>query len=398
YKKLFKEMKILSNVTPEIFLKDEKEILRLLKLEENLQEIPLINHVDIQNLKDNSLVRFRGMLQDMLDPEIYLEKYAIIRDNDVRLQNGRYRDAFVLKSNESVDLDSPENLHGERRSIFIVSVPGTNDWVLDVERENCQIKPHSSTETTSGSSALKRPLNDQELIESEKKIPMKAPATISNGSFSVKESPSLLSREYLLNSPIADRPTKACIVKIYNDFDDLVLNTVVDVVGFLSVDAVLDGKNYDLNEFDVITEVQAANPPPSLIPRIHAILVKPVNHINPLVLQTSFDEITDFDERTRMELCRDIQLVLTQCLFGDTIAAEYLMAHLISTVYVRTELECLGQFSLNLSNIPASVATTYTKLLYEIIEMMLPVSHCLPMTLDNLNLLQFSPKNRGLIA
>lgn len=179
---------------------------------------------------------------------------------------------------------------------------------------------------------------------------------------------------------------------MYNDFDNLLLNTVVDVIGFLSVDAVLDGTNHDLNDFEDITEVQAANPPPSLIPRIHAVLINPISHLNPLVPQTKFDGITGFDGHACTELYKDIQLVLTQCLLGDVIAAEYLMAHLISTVYVRSELECLGQFSLNLSNIPAPILSVYTKKLYEIIEMILPASHFFPMTLDNLNLLQFSPK------
>lgn len=179
---------------------------------------------------------------------------------------------------------------------------------------------------------------------------------------------------------------------MYSDFDKLVLNTVVDIVGFLSVDAVLDGTNHEIYEFEEMTEIQAANPPPSLIPRIHAILIEPAQHSNPLVPQTTLDGITGFDDHSCLELFKDIQLVLTQCLFGDTIAAEYLMAHLISTVYVRSDLESLGQFSLNISNIPSEAISTYTKLLYEIIEMILPVSHFFPMTLENLNLLQFCPK------
>lgn len=179
---------------------------------------------------------------------------------------------------------------------------------------------------------------------------------------------------------------------MYSDFDKFVLNTVVDVIGFLSVDAVLDGTNHEVFEFEELNEVQAANPPPSLIPRIHAVSIEHVLHLNPLVPQSAFDETIGFDEHKSLELFKDIQVVLTQCLFGDTVAAEYLMAHLISTVYVRSELECLGQFSLNLSNIPQGVLPTYTKLLYDIIEMLVPASHFLPMTLDNLNLLQFSPK------
>lgn len=170
----------------------------------------------------------------------------------------------------------------------------------------------------------------------------------------------------------------------------------MDVVGFLSVDPVLDGTYHEVTEFDEIMEIQAANPPPSLIPRIHAVSIEPVHHSNPL-LPNTVQETTGFDEHTSLELFKDIQLALTQCLFGDTIAAEYLMAHLISTVYVRSQLECLGQFSLNLSNIPKTALPVYTTLLYEMIEMLLPASHFFPMTLDNLNLLQFSPKYKFVI-
>lgn len=162
--------------------------------------------------------------KDMLDPEFYLEKYAVVSGDSVRLQNGRYRDAFVLNTNENVDLESPQNSHGERRSVFVVTIPGLNNWALEAERESCQIKDVLSTELVAGSSALKRPLEDEVPMESEKKSPSQAIGSSSNGS-SVKETPSLLSREYLLNSPIADRPSKACIVKV----------RVVNLCGFLKV-------------------------------------------------------------------------------------------------------------------------------------------------------------------
>lgn len=49
--------------TQEEFLQNEAEYLKILRSAENLKNIPLINHVDVQNLKDNSIVRFRGMVQ-----------------------------------------------------------------------------------------------------------------------------------------------------------------------------------------------------------------------------------------------------------------------------------------------------------------------------------------------
>lgn len=151
----------------------------------------------------------------MLDPEFYLENYAIVCGDSVRLQNGRYRDAFLLKNNETIDLENSQNSHGERRSIFVVTIPGINDWVSDAERESCQVKRDASIEQVTVSSALKRPLEDVEPMESEKRSPTTIMGSTSNaltGQESV--TPSLLSREYLLNSPIADRPSKACIVKV----------------------------------------------------------------------------------------------------------------------------------------------------------------------------------------
>lgn len=171
----------------------------------------------------------------MLDPEFYLEKYAIVSGDSVRLQNGRYRDAFVLEKNENVDLENPQNSHGERRSIFLVTVPGLNNWALDAEQKECQIKFDSSAEQSSVSCALKRPLEDVEPIESDKRSPNKiigSTAKNGNGQESVAPSPpSLLSREYLLNSPIADRPSKACIVKVR--WDIFIYRRDVVLISFL---------------------------------------------------------------------------------------------------------------------------------------------------------------------
>lgn len=61
--------------------------------------IPLLNNIANYAVPNSSLVRFRGMIQDMLDPEFYLEKYAVSGPADsVRLQDGRYRDMIVYQN------------------------------------------------------------------------------------------------------------------------------------------------------------------------------------------------------------------------------------------------------------------------------------------------------------
>lgn len=395
-------MQDITSWTAEFFAANEAACVEHLAKPEVRSQIPLVNYTQLHNLRDNAVVRFRGMIQDMQDPECYLERYEVRRKDDsslVRVQNGKYRDVLVMRKElESVDFKASSNQYGERRSMFVISIPGYNSWAVECEEKN---STGTSAKVQETSVCAKRPHVDEEEMETDEGVikehvfkkpmlPAENPSSTlgpsSSKSSSSKDSkPTVLSAEYLLNSPIPERPSKACLVKLYSNFDESTLNTLVDVVGFLSVDPALDGSTDKIDEFgDEMSEHQATNPPPSLIPRIHAISVQKLEHINPLLQNTG--------ESHNLDIWRDIHNLLTQCLFEDKVAADYLLCHLISTVYIRNELESLGQFSLNLSNIPAEVLPEYTKALYEILELLLPASHYFPMTLENMNTMQFVPK------
>lgn len=275
--------------------------------------------------------------------------------------------------------------------MFLVSIPGLNDWVTKAEKE-ANIDPNPKPQP---SLAFKRTLGDSsDTMETEdclepdtKKRDTKDTPVEANA----KPTPSsVLSAQYILNSPIPDRPGKACMAKVYDGFDQYSLNEIVEVTGFLSVHPCLDGTHSDPSEFENLSEVQSNNPPPSLVPRLHTIHCRTLKHANPLL--DPMEAIVKPSEPFEEDIYNDIKLVLTQCLLGDALAAEFLICHLISTVYLRTDMLSIGQFSLNLSNIPVDIIPEYTQLLYSVLEMLIPVSHMLPLTLDNLNTIQFTPK------
>lgn len=60
--------------------------------------------------------------------------------------------------------------------------------------------------------------------------------------------------------------------------------------------------------------------------------------------------------------------------------------------YLRKDVISLGQCTINFSNIPSEKYENYVKNIYEILELMVPKSHYFPMTLDNMNSLEFTPK------
>ncbi|XP_053686090.1 mini-chromosome maintenance complex-binding protein [Sabethes cyaneus] len=400
-----KKMLDITSWTPEYVVANEESCSNHLSKLEVRDAIPLLNCTQLHDLKDNSLVRFRGMIQDMQDPECYLEHYEVlgkVDSNSIRTQNGKFRDVLVIsKETETVDFKSVNNRYGERRSMFVITIPGYNNWALDHDRTNigvdgCQHnvannagcakrllehEPMDTDDSMTGRSTAKKPTLHIEPALAEEQ------ASSSKNVVSGEKTAKVLSAEYLLNSPIPERPSKACLVKLYSNFDEPTLNTLIDVVGFLSVDPALDGSTDQMEDFpDEIPEHHATNPPPSLIPRIHAISIHKLKHTNPM-LQNVCD-----NAGTQCDIWKDIQNLLTQCLFEDKVAADYLFCHLISTVYIRNELESLGQFSLNLANVPTEALPYYTEGIYEILELLLPASHYFPMTLENMNTKQFVPK------
>lgn len=105
------------------------------------------------------------------------------------------------------------------------------------------------------------------------------------------------------------------------------LNQVIDIIGFLSLNPCLS-ESYDSEETDHETDLerQTHNPPASIVPRLHAIKISDEKSLYTLEPASIF---------SKAESIRgDLRMVLSQLLFGDEIAAEYLICHLISSVYV----------------------------------------------------------------
>ena len=124
-------------------------------------------------------------------------------------------------------------------------------------------------------------------------------------------------------------------------------------------------------------------PPPSLVPRLHALTFTHLAHNNPLLPPAS--PLPSLQEVAKVELLT----ILTTCLLGDKLAAEYLLLHLISKVYLRKDVLVLGKLSLNLHNMtnheewPRRLATLL---------LLTTNSHYLPLTRTTLDSFSFTPQ------
>ncbi|XP_070148718.1 mini-chromosome maintenance complex-binding protein [Polyergus mexicanus] len=377
------------NWTTEYYVTNQLSCQQILENPDILREIPLLNNVQLHNIVDKQLVRFRGMVQDMYDPEYFFKQYEVKNtktgESDIRC--GMYTDAARCLSHEEISFDSTKNEHSERQTYIVMSIPGLNKWAKE-QSKYIEANVQKFNSTTCNDNMSKRSLDDTDLekmdcsepvTKKEKILTDNSDINISNGHSKYQN---ILSEEHILNFPIPMDEGKTCIVKIY-DGTTLKLNQVIDIIGFMSLDPMLNTNNCSEDEMNE-AEVYTHNPPASLVPRLHAIKL----------IELTKSEIVNAPEIiSKAQLIRgDLHIILSQLLFGDHLAADYLICHLLSTIYMRRDYFCLGAFPLNITNFPASRLKTFPKEFYNFLTLLVKKSHFLEVTLENLNELALIPK------
>ncbi|XP_017664726.1 PREDICTED: mini-chromosome maintenance complex-binding protein isoform X1 [Lepidothrix coronata] len=388
------------------------------KLKENnaTNWVPSLNDVPVHYLKPNSLVKFRCMVQDMFDPEFYMGVYETVDPNtNARvLHFGKYRDVAECGPQQEIDLNSSQTVTSERQTLYCVPVPGESAWVKEAYISASQARVSPSTSYTP--SRHKRSYEEDEDMDlhpsKQKEQHMGSGADI-HGCVEPKrletEAPAghhLISPNCSppldLNFPLPGEKGPACLVKVYESWESFKVNDVLEVYGVLSVDPVLSLVNSEERDssaldpmecMDTAEEQRVHSPPASLVPRIHVILAQKLQHINPLLPAClKEEESKTFVSNFMSELSpvrAELLGFLTHALLGDSLAAEYLILHLISTVYARRDVLPLGKFTVNLSGCPRN--SIFTEHIYRIIQQLVPASHRLQMTIENMNHSRFIP-------
>lgn len=378
----------LKNLTRKYWQEHETECREMLKSETVWDSIPNLSLLPNTELKDGIFVKYEGMIQDMLNPVFYLDKYEIVNRNTktTRIECGRYTDSLHCEEHEEFLIDSKNNVNEERRGLYCISIPGLNGWAKPSSSQSsssnpCSSQPHGES--------LKRPQeSDSEQPNKRRHVAMDA--EMSSGTSGDERERRLLSKSNQvtdLNLPIPDSSASACLVTIYKDLDSFLVNQVIQVVGFLSIDPTLSSHNVS----DAELMDQDFVPPCSLVPRLHATVVRRVPHSNPLIDHQSFSGLSQ-DEL--LSTRKDLKMLLTQLLMGDDLAADYFICYLLSKVYCRDETgTSLGKFSLNISCCNLSkTCPEYGKLLNEILALLVCKSHYFELNVKSLNETVMIPK------
>uniref|UniRef100_A0A2K6FTI8 Mini-chromosome maintenance complex-binding protein n=1 Tax=Propithecus coquereli TaxID=379532 RepID=A0A2K6FTI8_PROCO len=364
----------------------EKKVIEYFK--EKLKEnnapkwVPSLNEVPLHYLKPNSFVKFRCMIQDMFDPEFYMGVYETVNQNTKArvLHFGKYRDVAECGSFLNLSFNAYVNANQARVSPSTSYTPSRHKRSYE-DDEDMDLQPNKQKDQHAGARQAGS-VGGLQWCGEPKRLETEASTGQQLNSLN-------LSSPFDLNFPLPGEKGPACLVKVIKPFIDLTLTSLLSLRRDAS--ALLD----PMECTDTAEEQRVHSPPASLVPRIHVILAQKLQHINPLLpacLNKEESKTCKFVSSFMSELSpvrAELLGFLTHALLGDSLAAEYLILHLISTVYSRRDVLPLGKFTVNLSGCPRN--STFTEHLYRIIQHLVPASFRLQMTIENMNHLKFIP-------
>eukprot|EP01126_Amoeba_proteus_P041638 TRINITY_DN4486_c0_g1_i7.p2 TRINITY_DN4486_c0_g1~~TRINITY_DN4486_c0_g1_i7.p2 ORF type:complete len:381 (-),score=69.33 TRINITY_DN4486_c0_g1_i7:1934-3076(-) len=315
-----------------------------LQIQGRLNHIPYLTPEVISKLAPNSLVRYRGMVQDIFDPEFYVGKFYE-HDNltgEKVLRHGKYQDLVTVKQGTWIDWENATETY-DRMIYYCVPIPAESSWAKPVnEYPNARVNENQfdrlkRAREEGGDESERDNGQDKESIKKRKK---------EHASMENKVLPDL-------NMPVPTEGTPV-LLKVYDE-DTIKLNTLIEVVGILSPmdpDAVSNSERDAVHEMFGTTreEIFAHSPPSSLVPRLHAVFITKLGEANPLV-QCQLTHEESIEQLSLLQHVRELLLDhMAKSLGGDRLAAEYLFLQLTSRVYARSGILPLGTVLLNLTH------------------------------------------------
>ncbi|KAJ7566567.1 hypothetical protein O6H91_02G109100 [Diphasiastrum complanatum] len=362
-------------------------------------QVPDIGSMDISLLSSNSLVRFRGMVQDMFDVEYYIGAYK----DGAKWLTTKYTDVASVP----VELENDKQIW-DRRILYCVPVPGENTWVkqalppdskTDVSMYMSGVAPHGEKrfrETSSLTIGTCDMDEDDTFKENFNEGKRMRGSTTSATSCNITDA----YQSFDFNMPLGEAVLRPCLVKVYDGADaGIKLNDVVEFIGILTFDPELSSAPQTEHELSNVTttllhEDLSILMPASKVPRLQCILLRKLSSHNFLSTLPCLEENFTIFRQTPSVVKQARQSLLqrlTSVLGGDCLAAEYLLIHLLSKVHARVDPIAVGKLSLNFTGCNAE-ERCFAQNLAESIAALLPCSHFMPLYLESLNRALFSPK------
>ncbi|XP_010253131.1 PREDICTED: mini-chromosome maintenance complex-binding protein-like isoform X1 [Nelumbo nucifera] len=350
-----------------------------------LSKVPILDHENVRWIEPNSLVRFRGMVQDMLGNEFYV---------------GAFKDGSTWRTNKFTDVasfpmgSSSEVKVWERRLLYCIPVPAQNSWTQAIHSETVVNRYKNQT----SQHGEKRHREDDAAVDhmdstaSEHEFQGSPPLSkkMCEGTLPSWTQESASNSSKLSMIPDFDQSSLPCLVKIYDLLEsDLKLNDVFDFVGVFTFNPELAVHMDESDEFsNGVCEDALVHLPPSKVPRLHCFIHRKLG-VHDFLHSPPITEPTPHLVRGIRE---SLLGHLTAILGNDGVAAHCMVLHLLSKVHARVDTVAVGKLSLNLTGFTKESASIFGNQLNLAIQNLLPFTRSIPLTVEYLNSASIAPR------
>ncbi|XP_057979401.1 mini-chromosome maintenance complex-binding protein isoform X1 [Malania oleifera] len=352
-----------------------------------LSQVPILSPASIRWIKPNTLVRFRGMIQDMLGNEFYV---------------GAYKNGSTWRTNKFMDVSqfplgsSSDTQVWERRMLYCVPIPGQNEWtesnseaVMNQYRNwtsQHREKRQREDEAATSHMDLLVPGHNFHISPSSKKM---REDEFSSRSCGMQESVTQGSCSSMSPMPLFDNAL-CCLVKVYDSPEsDLKLNDAFEFVGVYTFDPEIMTDKDDSDEFsNGLCEDVSNQLPPSKVPRLHCFVHRKLAPTDFLCGSHKMEPKPHLVKELREALL----VHLTAVLGNDGLAAHFMLLHLLSRVHARVDTVAVGKLSLNLSCLNKESASVFRNRISLALENLIPFTHSIPLTVEYLNSASLGPR------
>uniref|UniRef100_A0A0D9UX68 Mini-chromosome maintenance complex-binding protein n=1 Tax=Leersia perrieri TaxID=77586 RepID=A0A0D9UX68_9ORYZ len=353
-----------------------------------LDMIPVLDESNLGLIKPNTLVRFRGMVQDILGNEFYV---------------GAFKDGSTWRTNKFSDsspfsMPHPCDSHLWERHLFhCVPVPGQNHWTRE-SSPGPDLRKMSSCLTSEQREKRKRDAendamdvseNGSEETSSSSKKAKDDGVQISNSSLQMS-----MNEEHVPEMNGVDHhipgSSFSCLVKVYDMPESQVkLNDVSEFIGVYTFDPELaaPSDNSDDIMFDLMEDV-TAQLPPSKVPRLHCLVWRNLSAHDFLPRAPAVEPSPILLKSIRQSLLSHLTLILGK----DELAAQCLLLHLLSRLRNKVNVVTVGRLSLNFTGFNRESVSIFGNQLNNLFQRLLPYSQTIPLSIEYLNTATLQPR------
>ncbi|KAB8080098.1 hypothetical protein EE612_000447 [Oryza sativa] len=354
-----------------------------------LDKVPVLDESNLGLIKPNTLVRFRGMVQDMLGNEFYV---------------GAFKDGSTWRTNKFSDsspfsMPHPCDSHLWERHLFhCVPVPGQNSWTRE-SSPGPDLRRIASCFTSEQREKRKRGADNDAMDVSESGSGETSSSSKKTKDDGVKISNSSVEMSMNEEHHVPEMnggdhhipgSSFSCLVKVYDMPESQVkLNDVSEFIGVYTFDPELAAPNDNSDDimFDLMEDV-TAQLPPSKVPRLHCLVWRNLSAHDFLPRPPAVEPSPILLRGIRQSLLSHLTLVLGK----DELAAQCLLLHLLSRLRNKVDVVTVGRLSLNFTGFNRESVSIFGNQLNNLFQRLLPYSQVIPLSIEYLNTATLQPR------